>query len=271
MRSKLLISTAAALVLGVGLAAAQGPGGQGAKPESGASPSGGAGMSQGAQPGSAGKSNQGGAGNLSQGAQQGGGAKPNAAERAQTSPSGEKSNKAGSTAQSDSNRSPSSQSQSRDQGMKGNQRAQDNAPTKGAQGAAQQQGMERNQSGQQSGAGKAGATGQAGAAGQAGTSSSSTTQANTGAAAGSNVTLNAEQKTKIRETVINASNAPRVTNVNFALSVGTVVPTSVRFAPVPAALVEINPGWRSYQYFIVSEEIIIVDPRTHRIIAVLPV
>ena len=39
----------------------------------------------------------------------------------------------------------------------------------------------------------------------------------------------------------------------------------------PAALVEINPGWRSYEYFVVQEEIIIVDPRSRRIIAVLPV
>jgi len=85
------------------------------------------------------------------------------------------------------------------------------------------------------------------------------------------VTLNTEQKTKIRETVINASNAPRVTNVNFAVNVGTVVPSTVRFAPVPSMLVEINPSWRSYEYFIVSEQIIIVDPRTKRIIAVLPV
>ncbi len=79
------------------------------------------------------------------------------------------------------------------------------------------------------------------------------------------------RRRSIRETVINAGNAPRVTNVNFALSVGTVVPQNVRFAPVPAALVEINPGWRSYEYFVVQEEIIIIDPRSRRIIAVLPV
>src|SRR5260221_22599 len=78
------------------------------------------------------------------------------------------------------------------------------------------------------------------------------TETAAGGAAGANVTLNTEQKTKIRETVINASNAPRVTNVNFAVNVGTVVPSTVRFAPVPSMLVEINPSWRSYEYFIVS-------------------
>jgi hypothetical protein len=45
----------------------------------------------------------------------------------------------------------------------------------------------------------------------------------------------------------------------------------VHFAPLPPTLVEINPGWRSYVYFVVQEEIIIIDPRSRRIIAVLPV
>jgi hypothetical protein len=53
--------------------------------------------------------------------------------------------------------------------------------------------------------------------------------------------------------------------------VGTTVPSSVRIAPVPTTLVEINPGWRGYEYFVVNEEIILVDPRTHRIVAILVV
>jgi hypothetical protein len=40
---------------------------------------------------------------------------------------------------------------------------------------------------------------------------------------------------------------------------------------VPATLVEIRPAWRGYMYFIVDEEIIIVEPRTHKIVAVLVV
>jgi hypothetical protein len=66
------------------------------------------------------------------------------------------------------------------------------------------------------------------------------------------------------------SNAPRATNVNFALSVGTTVPTSVRVVAVPPLLIEIYPEWRGYMYFVVGDEIIIVD-RNHRIIAVITV
>src|SRR5262245_4160159 len=87
---------------------------------------------------------------------------------------------------------------------------------------------------------------------------------------GSTVNLTTEQRTKIRQTVLAGGNAPRVNNVNFALSVGTVVPTSVHVVEVAPVLVEIHPEWRGYFYFVVGDEIIIVD-RGHRIIAVVAV
>jgi hypothetical protein len=86
---------------------------------------------------------------------------------------------------------------------------------------------------------------------------------------GGNVTLTAEQRTKVRETVLVGS-APRVNNVNFALTVGTPVPTSVRVVEVPPTLIEIHPEWRGHMYFVVGEEIIIVD-RNHHIVAVIEV
>jgi hypothetical protein len=36
-------------------------------------------------------------------------------------------------------------------------------------------------------------------------------------------------------------------------------------------LVEINPGWRGYEYFIINEQIVIIEPGTLRIVAVLDV
>jgi hypothetical protein len=81
-------------------------------------------------------------------------------------------------------------------------------------------------------------------------------------------TLTTEQRTTIRSTVL--TSGPRATNVNFNVRVGTVVPTSVRVVAVPPALIEIYPEWRGHMYFVVNDEIIIVDSR-HRIIAVLPV
>jgi hypothetical protein len=109
------------------------------------------------------------------------------------------------------------------------------------------------------------------------TKSSTTVQSDTKsgtAASGStsaSVSLNTEQKTKIRETVIKSSNAPRVANVNFSLSIGTAVPKTVRFAPLPPLLVEINPSWRGYEYFLVGDQIVVVNPRTLQIVAILDV
>ena len=49
-----------------------------------------------------------------------------------------------------------------------------------------------------------------------------------------------------------------------------MVPTSVRVVDVPPALIEIHPAWRGHQYFVVGDQIIIVD-RNHRIIAIIDV
>lgn len=86
---------------------------------------------------------------------------------------------------------------------------------------------------------------------------------------GEHKALTAEQKTKIRTTVI--SRAPKVSNVNFSINVGTVVPRSVNIVAVPPTLIEYYPQWRGYRYFVVGDEIIIVEPRTLRIVAVLDV
>src|SRR6516162_8819565 len=88
--------------------------------------------------------------------------------------------------------------------------------------------------------------------------------------AGGSVTLNSQQRTRIQQTVLASRNVPRVNNVNFALSVGTAVPSSVRIVDVPSALIEINPQWRGHQYFVVRDEIIIVD-RRRKIVATVPV
>lgn len=87
---------------------------------------------------------------------------------------------------------------------------------------------------------------------------------------GNNVTLNSEQRTKIRQSVLAGGHAPRVNNVNFSLSVGTAVPSSVRVVAVPRVIWEIHPAWREYMYFVVGDQIVIVD-HGHHIVAVLAV
>ena len=84
------------------------------------------------------------------------------------------------------------------------------------------------------------------------------------------VQLTTEQRTQIREQVLVGSNVPRADNVNISVRVGTTVPTSVRVVEVPDVLIRIHPEWRAHRYFVVREEIIIVDT-SHRIVSVVPV
>lgn len=60
-----------------------------------------------------------------------------------------------------------------------------------------------------------------------------------------------------------------VTRVNFSVSVGTVVPRDIELRPMPRTIVEIVPQYRDYDFFVVRDEIVIVQPRTHRIVDVI--
>jgi hypothetical protein len=93
-----------------------------------------------------------------------------------------------------------------------------------------------------------------------------------GNASGMNVQLNEEQRGRIRSTVLNAPGAPRVENVTFNVAVGTVIPRgSIRIVPVSPALVQIDPMWRGFLYFVWMDDVVIVNPRTMTIVAVVPV
>lgn len=107
---------------------------------------------------------------------------------------------------------------------------------------------------------------QSGQQGQSGQQSES--RQSGGSSSSSSVSLTTEQRTKIRQTVLTGGNAPRVANVNFNIRVGTVVPTTVRYVEVPTVLIDVHPDWRGHYYFVVNDEIIIVD-RSRKIVAVL--
>jgi Protein of unknown function (DUF1236) len=86
--------------------------------------------------------------------------------------------------------------------------------------------------------------------------------------AGAGAKLSSEQRTKIT-TVIRDQRVAPVTNVNFSISVGTRVPRDVTFHPLPAEIVTIYPDWRGYEFILVRDQIVVVDPRTFEIVAVL--
>ena len=60
-----------------------------------------------------------------------------------------------------------------------------------------------------------------------------------------------------------------VSNVNFDVSVGTTVTSDVHLVPVPDEVVRILPQYRGYRYVVVRDEIVIVEPRTKRVVEVI--
>ncbi|MCA6104377.1 MULTISPECIES: DUF1236 domain-containing protein [Bradyrhizobium] len=83
------------------------------------------------------------------------------------------------------------------------------------------------------------------------------------------VNINNQQQTRI-STSISHLNVQPLNNVNFSLSIGTAVPRDVHLQPLPAEVVEIVPQYRGYNFVLVRDEIVIVEPSSYKIVAVLP-
>jgi hypothetical protein len=83
------------------------------------------------------------------------------------------------------------------------------------------------------------------------------------------VNVNDRQRTRISAS-ISRLNVQPLANVNFSLSVGTVVPRDVRLQSLPTEVVEIVPQYRGYDFVLVKDEIVIVEPSSSKIVAVMP-
>jgi len=78
----------------------------------------------------------------------------------------------------------------------------------------------------------------------------------------------AEKRTQI-VSAIKSEKVEEVKNVNFNISVGTAVPASVRFHPLPSRIVTIYPEWRGYDFIYVDGRYIILRPHTHEIVYII--
>jgi hypothetical protein len=87
-------------------------------------------------------------------------------------------------------------------------------------------------------------------------------------AASTSASLTTEQRSKISAS-LKQQEAPRAKKANFNTDIGTVLPGDIRRAPLPATVIDIYPVWRGYEYVMVDDEILIIDPATSRIVAVI--
>ena len=112
----------------------------------------------------------------------------------------------------------------------------------------------------------AGETGKAADSNKAATPAAERSTTGQGAASGA-AKLSTEQRSKIT-TVIRQQKVQPVT-LNVSISVGTRVPSSVRYYPLPVEVVTIYPEWRGYDFILVGDRIVILNPRTHEIVAII--
>jgi hypothetical protein len=81
-----------------------------------------------------------------------------------------------------------------------------------------------------------------------------------------------EKRTIIRERVVRRAPKRYSRNeINFNLSVGTAIPRSYVIYDVPSVFFDIYPEYRDYDYIVVGDLLLIIDPETREIIDVIEV
>jgi hypothetical protein len=68
---------------------------------------------------------------------------------------------------------------------------------------------------------------------------------------------------------IDRMNVRPLSRANISVSIGAPLPRSVRFYPVPRDIVAIYPQFRSHRFVLVDDEIVIIEPRSRRVVTVL--
>jgi hypothetical protein len=85
------------------------------------------------------------------------------------------------------------------------------------------------------------------------------------------VQMSETQRTQIKGIIGKDRNVARVNSANFSVAVGVAVPRSVHVEVLPADIVTIVPQYEGFEYIVVGDELLIIDPNTLEIVAILPV
>ncbi len=85
---------------------------------------------------------------------------------------------------------------------------------------------------------------------------------------GATVNLNSRQQTSVIA-ALRSEPVQRIDHVDFSIGVGAIIPSHVALNPLPDRIVEIVPLYRGYDFVMVRDEIIIVEPGTRRIVTIL--
>ena len=85
--------------------------------------------------------------------------------------------------------------------------------------------------------------------------------------------LSDEQRTRVAtrfSASIDRMNVRPLSRSQISVSVGAAIPRSVRVYTVPRDIVAVYPQFRGHRFVVVDDEIVIVEPRSYRVVTVLP-
>jgi hypothetical protein len=77
-----------------------------------------------------------------------------------------------------------------------------------------------------------------------------------------------EKRTQI-VSAIKQEKITEIKNVNFNISVGARVPSTIQFYPLPTRIIDIYPEWSGYQVILVGGRYVIVRPNTYEIVYII--
>jgi hypothetical protein len=83
--------------------------------------------------------------------------------------------------------------------------------------------------------------------------------------------ISEQQRTQVRETLSRDRAAISRENqkLNIQVTIGAELPNRVRLRSLPPDIVRIAPQYRGYDYTIIEDEIVILEPRTRRVVEVI--
>jgi sporulation protein YlmC with PRC-barrel domain len=95
-----------------------------------------------------------------------------------------------------------------------------------------------------------------------------TSAASTASTTSTTTVLAPQQQTQVADLLAKENIQPA--NIKITVSEGMAVPSTVTMRPLPAGVVQVVPQYRGYQYFATSERIVIIEPTSRKVVALLP-
>ena len=81
-----------------------------------------------------------------------------------------------------------------------------------------------------------------------------------------NLHISRENASRISENLVRQGHRE---HLNFNIDVGAPLPTDVELLPLPPDVVELAPDYRGYDYVLVNDEIVFIDPATRDVVGMI--